>query len=258
MSFPSIKIISLFNSIKLIDMDTFQPLIARNAPTSKYFIQLLFKCFRNHNQYYFDVDRNCAFLKVILLRTSNLPMLVYKLIEGLVNANEYLPSKGTNLELFSFLSVNLHIINHVPRMLTKIENLIYNPIKSPPRSKSLQLILIPKYLSFKGDYKRQLRQGSSLRIMSSNRPLKFLTHFTNNVETFGSRKIKQRRRNRYVRQRNTSIYNLRLINLPQQSVNDPFININFIKKRIDGSGILYIGSYSLRINIATPLRKYSI
>ncbi|CAB5387163.1 hypothetical protein RhiirA1_452238 [Rhizophagus irregularis] len=61
-------------------------------------------------------------------------------------------------------------------------------------------------------------QGSSLR--SS----KLLTHFTNNVETYGSRKIKQRRRNRYVRQRNTSIYNLRLINLPQQSVNDPFIN----------------------------------
>jgi hypothetical protein len=144
-------------------MDTFQPLIARNAPASKYFIQLLFKCFRKHNQYYFDVDRNCAFLKVILLRTSNLPLLVYKLIEGLANANEYLPSKENNLELFHFLSVNIYVINHVPRMLTKIENSIYNPIKSPPRSKSLQLIPIPKYLSFKGDYKKQLRQGNSLR-----------------------------------------------------------------------------------------------
>lgn len=61
--------------------------------------------------------------------------------------------------------------------------------------------------------------------MSSNRSLKFLTHYTNNVETFGSRKIKQRRRNRYVRQRNTSINNLRIIvYLPLQSVNDPFIN----------------------------------
>ncbi|PKC07713.1 hypothetical protein RhiirA5_417874 [Rhizophagus irregularis] len=228
MSVSSIKIISLFNSVKLIDMDTFQLLIARNAPASKYFIQLLFKCFLKHNQYYFDVDRNnCAFQKVILLRTSNLPMLVYKLIEGLANANEDLSSKGNNLELFHFLSVNLHVINQVPRMLTKIENSIYNPVKSPPRSKSLQLIPIPKYLSFKGDYKKQLRQGNSLRIMSSNRPLKFLTHFTNNVETYGSRKIKQRRRNRYVRQRNTSIYNLRLINLPQQSVNDPFINMFF-------------------------------
>lgn len=131
-------------------MDIFQPLIARNASASKYFIQLLFNYFRKHNQHYFDVDRICAFLKVKLLRTSNLPMLVYKLIEGLANVNEDLPSKG-NIELFNFLSISLPVINHVPRMLRKIENSIYDPVKSPP-----------KYHSFKG-YKKQLRQGSSLR-----------------------------------------------------------------------------------------------
>jgi hypothetical protein len=62
--------------------------------------------------------------------------------------------------------------------------------------------------------------------MFSNRPSKFLADFANNVETFGSRKIKQRRQNRFARHRNIRISNLnRIINLPQQTtVNDPFIN----------------------------------
>ncbi|GES98190.1 hypothetical protein GLOIN_2v1761163 [Rhizophagus clarus] len=177
-------------------MDALQPLIAKKVLISKYFIQLLFKYFRMHNQDLFEVDRICAFREVKLCLTSNLPILIHY-------AKEDLP-----------LSVTIHLVNHGPRMLRKTEN---NPIKFLPRSRSLQLIPIPKHHLFKDGFKKQLHQVSSLR--SSSR-------FTYNVKTFGLRMIKQRRRNRFIRQRNTIMINLsRIINIPQQTVvNDPFIN----------------------------------
>jgi hypothetical protein len=154
---------TFFNSVKLdpvsIDiMDIFQSLITRKGLVSKYFIQLLY--FRKHNQCLFNVEIICAFQR----RTSNFPILVYQLIERLTNANEDLPSKGSNIELSHFLSVNLHVITHVPRMLKKIENPINNSVKFPlSGSKLLQLIITPKHHPFKNGYKKQLYQRSSFR-----------------------------------------------------------------------------------------------
>jgi hypothetical protein len=58
-----------------------------------------------------------------------------------------------------------------------------------------------------------------------NRPLTVSNHFAINIETFGLRQVRQRRRNRLARKHRAIFINLnRIRNLSQQTANDPFIN----------------------------------
>src|ERR1043166_5354543 len=136
---------ALFHAVRLgptfIDIPVCQTLIARN------FIQRLLMHFGKydqklielkieHNVGQLDADRIRAFQQKIKSPwASNLPINVftYLLNQGykqLSNANEDLPSKGNDMELFHFLSAGPHVINYAPGMLRKnlkdIEDLILN------------------------------------------------------------------------------------------------------------------------------------
>ena len=159
---------ALFHAVRLgptfIDITVCDTLIARKVIISRYFVQRLLMHFGKydqklielkieHNVGQLDVDRIHAFQQKIKSPwASNLHITVFKYIldEGykqLSNANEELPSKGNDMELFHFLSAGPHVINYAPGMLRKnlkeIEDLIlkkrFTPF--PPRPKTLQLDL---------------------------------------------------------------------------------------------------------------------
>src|SRR3989440_5920193 len=147
-----------------IDIPVCQTLITRKVIISRYFVQRLLMHFGKYDQKLIelriesnvgqlDIDRIRAFQqKVKSPWASNLPITVftYLLNEGykqLTSANEDLPSKGNDMELFHFLSAGNQVINVAPSILRKnlkdIEYLILNKrfTPFPPRPKSLQLDL---------------------------------------------------------------------------------------------------------------------
>ena len=149
---------ALFNAVRLgptfIDIPVCQTLITRKVIISRYFVQRLLMHFGKydqklielkieHNVGQLDADRIRAFQQKIKSPwASNLPINVftYLLNQGykqLSNANEDLPSKGNDMELFHFLSAGPHVINYAPGMLRKnlkdIEDLILNKRFTPFR-----------------------------------------------------------------------------------------------------------------------------
>ncbi|RGB30615.1 hypothetical protein C1646_765107 [Rhizophagus diaphanus] len=120
-------------------------------------------------------------------------------------------SKKNDLKLqFYFHSISLR---HVPKMLRNIGDSIDKIGISMPRRKSIQLNFSREH-RLKIRHKKKLYQGISLRPLI-------------NVETFGLRQAKQRkqrRRNRLIRKQcGHARFINRIINLPQQTANNPLI-----------------------------------
>src|SRR2546425_972718 len=141
-----------------IDIPVCQTLITRKVIISRYFAQRLLMHFGKydqkliklkieHNLGQLNADRIRAFQQKIKSPwASNLPISVftYLLDEGHKHANEDLPSKDNDMELFHFLSASLHVTNYAPEMLRKnlkdIKDLILHKRFTPfPSSKIFQL-----------------------------------------------------------------------------------------------------------------------
>ncbi|PKK64174.1 hypothetical protein RhiirC2_787877 [Rhizophagus irregularis] len=185
-SYTKIELLLVYTA--LINSGTIQKVL-----NSRYFNQNLLKHFRRHGQgliCQFEIDSS---QKIKLLTTGDLP------------------SKENNIELlFYFHSVSLR---HVPR------NIGYSINKidiSMPRQKLLQLNFSREH-QLKVRHKKKLYQGISLR------PLIVLNNSIINVET--SRRIKQRRRNRFTRKQcEHARFINRIINLPRQTSSNPLRN----------------------------------
>ncbi|PKY54588.1 hypothetical protein RhiirA4_473478 [Rhizophagus irregularis] len=122
-----------------------------------------------------------------------------------------LPSKKNDLKLqFYFHYISLR---HIPKMLKSVGDSVNKIGISIPRQKSIQLNL-SRENRLKIRHKKKLYQGISLRPLI-------------NVETFGLRQAKQRRqrrRNRLIRKQcGHARFINRIINLPQQTANNPLI-----------------------------------
>lgn len=153
---------AFFHAVRLgptfIDIPVCQTLIAINITLSRYFIQMLLMHFGaydqklielkiEHNVRQLDADRIRAFQQKIKSPwASNLPISVFTYLLNvgyghLANADEVLPTKGNDMELFHFYSAGPHVINYAPGMLKKhlkdIEDLILNKrfVPFPPRPK---------------------------------------------------------------------------------------------------------------------------
>src|SRR5437763_5197422 len=174
---------ALLHAVRLgptfIDIPVCQTLIARKVIISRYFIQRLLMHFGKydqklielkieHNVGQLDADRIRAFqqkIKSPWASKLHITVFTYLLNEGykqLSNANEDLPSKGNDMELFHFLSAGPH--DALRKNLKDIEDLILNKrfTPFPPRPKTLQLDLnndphiyqppIPEEYPSKGGY----------------------------------------------------------------------------------------------------------
>ncbi|CAB5214670.1 uncharacterized protein OCT59_014747 [Rhizophagus irregularis] len=223
---------AFFHAVRLgvtfIDMTMCQSLIERKIISSRYFIQVLLKHFRMHNQRLielsighnfdqFNADKNqSSWARNLIIFAFN--YLLNDNERQLVYAEKNLPSKDMRLTNLRVNNDSAEILKNNKNNLKDTEGLIINkfitlssksPLNLDFNSASFihQPLLIPdKYLSSK-----KFDAIKFLDFLQQNiflRPLIILPLLINNVGIFGvrpsSKNVSQRRRDRVTRQQNTN------------------------------------------------------